>query len=52
MMRPSCAKTYLGGNSEILFRHTVIQYVFSRENYSWEGVNANYLRASAMSAPG
>lgn len=36
---------------QILFRHTVIQYVFSRENYSWEGVNANYLRASAMSAP-
>jgi type IV secretory pathway component VirB8 len=36
---------------DILFRHTVIQYVFARENYSWEGVNANYLRASAMSAP-
>ena len=36
---------------EILFRHTVIQYVFARENYSWEGVNANYLRTSAMSAP-
>jgi type IV secretory pathway component VirB8 len=36
---------------DILFRHTVIQYVFARENYSWEGVNANYVRASAMSAP-
>jgi type IV secretory pathway component VirB8 len=36
---------------DILFRHTVIQYVFARENYSWEGVNANYQRASAMSAP-
>jgi type IV secretory pathway component VirB8 len=36
---------------DMLFRHTVIQYVFARENYSWEGVNANYLRASAMSAP-
>ena len=36
---------------EILFRHTVMQYVFARENYSWEGVNANYLRTSAMSAP-
>ena len=36
---------------ETLFRHTVIQYVFARENYSWEGVNAHYLRASAMSAP-
>ena len=36
---------------EILFGHTVIQYVFARENYSWEGVNANYLRTSAMSAP-
>ena len=23
----------------------------SRENYSWEGVNATYARASAMSAP-
>ena len=36
---------------DILFRHSVIQYVFARENYSWEGVNANYRRASAMSAP-
>ena len=36
---------------DILFRNTVIQYVFARENYSWEGVNANYVRASAMSAP-
>ena len=36
---------------DMLFRHSVIQYVFARENYSWEGVNANYLRASAMSAP-
>ncbi len=36
---------------DILFRHTVIQYVFARENYSWEGVNENYLRASALSAP-
>jgi type IV secretory pathway component VirB8 len=36
---------------DMLFRHTVIQYVFARENYSWEGVNANYRRASAMSAP-
>jgi len=36
---------------DLLFRHTVIQYVFARENYSWEGVNANYLRASAMSTP-
>jgi len=36
---------------DILFRHTVIQYVYARENYSWEGVNANYRRASAMSTP-
>ena len=36
---------------DMLFRHSVIQYVFARENYSWEGVNANYRRASAMSAP-
>ena len=26
---------------DMLFRHTVIQYVFARENYSWESVNAN-----------
>ena len=36
---------------DMLFRHSVIQYVFARENYSWEGVNANYRRVSAMSAP-
>lgn len=36
---------------DVLFRHTVIQYVYARENYSWEGVNANYRRASAMSTP-
>jgi type IV secretory pathway component VirB8 len=36
---------------DMLFRYSVIQYVFARENYSWEGVNANYRRASAMSAP-
>lgn len=36
---------------DMLFRHTVTQYVFARENYSWEGINANYVRASAMSAP-
>lgn len=36
---------------DMLFKHTVIQYVLARENYSWEGVNANYRRASAMSAP-
>jgi type IV secretory pathway component VirB8 len=36
---------------DMLFRHSVVQYVFARENYSWEGVNANYRRASAMSAP-
>ena len=36
---------------DMLFRHTVIQYVFARESYSWEGVNASYKRASAMSAP-
>lgn len=36
---------------DMLFRHTVIQYVLGRENYSWEGVNANYRRVSAMSAP-
>ena len=36
---------------DMLFRHTVIQYVQARENYSWEGVNANYRRASAMSTP-
>lgn len=35
----------------ILFRYTVEQYVKARENYSWEGINANYKRASAMSAP-
>jgi type IV secretory pathway component VirB8 len=39
------------GRRDMLFRHTVAQYVFARENYSWEGVNANYRRASAMSAP-
>src|SRR3954465_744987 len=27
---------------DLLFRHTVIQYVLGRENYSWESVNANY----------
>lgn len=37
---------------EMLFRYSVVQYVKARENYSWEGVNANYRRASAMSAPG
>ena len=36
---------------DTLFRHSVIQYVFARENYSWESENANYRRASAMSAP-
>ena len=36
---------------DMLFRHTVIQYVFARESYSWEGINASYKRASAMSAP-
>jgi len=36
---------------DLLFRHTVIEYVRARENYSWEGVNATYVRASAMSAP-
>lgn len=36
---------------DLLFRHAVIQYVYARENYSWEGVNASYRRASAMSAP-
>ncbi len=36
---------------DLLFRHTVIEYVRARENYTWEGVNANYVRASAMSAP-
>ena len=36
---------------DMLFRHTVIQYVLARENYSWEGVNGNYRRVSAMSAP-
>ena len=36
---------------DMLFRHTVIQYVFARENYSWESVNANYQRVSALSAP-
>ncbi len=36
---------------DLLFRHAVIQYVYARENYSWEGVNANYRRASALSAP-
>jgi type IV secretory pathway component VirB8 len=39
------------GQRDLLFRHTVIQYVFARENYTWEAVNANYQRASAMSAP-
>lgn len=36
---------------EMLFKHTVIQYVRGRENYSWEAVNANYRLVSAMSAP-
>lgn len=36
---------------DMLFRHTVIQYVLVRENYSYEGVNANYRRASVLSAP-
>ena len=36
---------------DMLFRHTVTQYVLGRENYSWEGVNANYRRVSAMSVP-
>jgi type IV secretory pathway component VirB8 len=36
---------------DLLFRHTVIEYVRAREDYTWEGVNANYVRTSAMSAP-
>jgi len=36
---------------DMLFRHTVIEYVRARESYAWEGVNAAYVRASAMSAP-
>lgn len=35
----------------ILFRYSVEQYVKARENYSWEGINAGYRRAAAMSAP-
>lgn len=36
---------------DLLFRHTVIQYVLARENYTWEGVNASYRLVSAMSWP-
>lgn len=36
---------------DILFRHTVIEYVRFREDYSWESVNANYKRVSVMSTP-
>ncbi len=36
---------------EVLFRYSVVQYVKARENYSWEGVNGNYRRVSAMSTP-
>lgn len=36
---------------EMLFRHTIVEYIKARENYTWEAENANYRRASAMSAP-
>ena len=36
---------------DMLFRYTVIQYVLARENYAYESVNANYRRASILSAP-
>lgn len=36
---------------EVLLRHTVLQYLYARENYSWEGVQGSYNRASALSAP-
>ena len=36
---------------EMLFRHSVIQYVLARENYTYQGVNANYRLVSAMSTP-
>lgn len=36
---------------DMLFRYTVMQYILARENYSYEGVNANYRLASVLSAP-
>ena len=39
------------GQRARLFNYTVVQYVQARENYSYEGINANFQRASAMSAP-
>lgn len=36
---------------DMLFRYTVMQYIMARENYSYEGVNANYRLASVLSAP-
>lgn len=36
---------------EVLLRHSALQYLYGRENYSWESVQANYNRVSAMSAP-
>ena len=35
----------------ILFRHSVVQYVMNRENYTWEGVNNEYKTVTAMSSP-
>ena len=36
---------------DVLFRYTVIQHVYARENYTWEGVNANYRQVSATTTP-
>ena len=36
---------------DMLFRYTVMQYILARENYSYEGINANYRLASVLSAP-
>lgn len=50
---PSVAREDLSASRRaMLLRHTVIEYVKSRENYSYEGVNGNYRKASVLSAPG
>ena len=35
----------------ILFVYTVTEYIRARENYTWEGINAQFLKAANMSAP-
>ena len=48
---PIAREDLSASRKEMLFRYSVVQYVKARENYSWEGVNINYRRVSAMSSP-